>query len=88
VKHSRVRRVVVGVLRAVGRFAVDSLIAMQFSVMVAPGVYEAGASRRGGVVPSPEEPPISGQLQPGRRRARRLSAAERRAWADLEQRLR
>jgi hypothetical protein len=88
VRHSRVRRVVVGVLRAVGRFTVDSLIATQFSVMVAPAVYEAGADRRSGTTPSPEEPPDSGQLRPRRRRARRLSAAERRAWADLEQRLR
>jgi hypothetical protein len=88
VRRSRVWRVVVDVLRAIGRFTVDSLIATQFSVMVAPAVYEASASRLGGAVPSQEGPPISERLRPGRRRARRLSAAERRAWADLEQRLR
>jgi hypothetical protein len=55
-----------GALRAIGRFTVEGLIGMQFTVMVPPEAYEAIRSRRSG----------------------KLSAAERRAWADLERRLR
>jgi hypothetical protein len=88
-RRSRVRRIVVGVLRTAGRYAIHGLIGMQSTwIVVMPEVDEASADRCGGAVPSPDEPPVIRQFHPGRRRPRRLSAAERRAWADLERRLR
>lgn len=86
---SRVLRIVMGVLRTVGRYAVRGLMGMQSTwIVVMPEVDEGSADRCGDAVPSPDEPPVFRQFQPRGRCLRPLSAAERRAWVDLEQRLR
>lgn len=87
-RRGRFRLIVVGVLRAVGRYAVRGLIGMQSTwLVVMPEVDQASAGQCGDAVPAPNEQSVSRQFPP-RRRGPRLSAAERRAWADLEQRLR
>ena len=86
-RRTRVRRIAMKAMRAVGRFAVRSLIAMDCIGMGMPEFYEVSADRYGGGVSSPEEPSGPEQFRFPRHRARRLSAAERRAWSDIEQRL-
>ena len=87
-RRGRFRLIVVGVLRVVGRYAVRGLIGMQSTwLMVMPEVDQASAGQCGDAVPAPNEQSDSRQFPP-LRRGPRLSAAERRAWADLEQRLR
>lgn len=87
-RRDRVRLTVLGVLRVVGRYTMRGLIGMQSTWLVGmPEADEAIAGRCPDLVPFPAEQSAFRQFQP-RRRGPRLSAAERRAWADLEQRLR
>jgi hypothetical protein len=90
VRRSSARRIVADILRAVGRYAVIGLMGMQSAgwIVIMPEADEAGPCRCGDPAPPPYEPVASQRFRPRRRRARRLSAAERRAWVELEQRLR